>query len=222
MLVLEKKKQLVVGKVYKNKDLAEFIGIRPQSFSRNKDKYIQQLSEFYEIKPNDYGLGYKIIKVLAPYDPNKYKNNKLTKEYILRRYRNAVRAVLDSDPYNSGANVGRVLALNQEFQAEFHHSEKTAANYARIVISEEYIREEYPYWCSYDEYRHHYELLDEEMMEDWRKIYTKYKLDKAHMRWDTEDSLEDDLTYKDALFEFKAIWGFCPRLIYKYVKRQQE
>ena len=121
---------LEVGKTYSPKELIEFFDISQSTWDHYKDKYLNNLSNYYEYEVNYNGRRrtYTIIKKLGDY---RKPPNKRSSEHRNDVYQKEITEVIECDPIQTAANVSRIINEHEVIRA-FKHTDGTVYEYTRL------------------------------------------------------------------------------------------
>lgn len=225
-----------LNRKYTGKELAEnLFEIKPNTFRKSKDKYLQYMSEFFEWHKE--GSKYMLTKQLKEYVP-KEKGRRSTKEQTEHDYRLAVHRTLQQESWGTGASVARSIVVKDEYMRDtYHHSLRTSYNYSQPYVSHDYSIAEKK-WKGYDGGLDYYiEMTDDELAE-WKELINacfgnkhdislEQDLAVMHEQGDIDDrdyqlalAKINDNKYQAALTAWKAKYGYTPIRVNKYVENE--
>lgn len=158
---------LQLNQIYTTKELAKEMDIGYQTFRKNRQKYENHLRLFYDFMTESKGRG--IIYIFTeqygdfiPYkDYCKSKKNKLIQ--------NKAKAVIKTEPRQTGSNIARIIYVEEEIQA-LNCQLSTITNYTRanlkeLINSGYYTLTDYK-WCFLDYQANQYiEMTDAQVKE---------------------------------------------------------
>ena len=118
--------ELVVGKTYTTQELIKALDISRSTWDHSKDKYLNNLSNYYEYKVNYEGRRrtYTIIKKIGDY---RKPPNKRSSEERNMVYQKEITEVIEADPIQTAANVTRIIIDNDSIKA-FQHADGTVVS----------------------------------------------------------------------------------------------
>ena len=160
---------------YLGKELAEILfDISPSVFSRNKERYLSHLSQYYEWHME--GRTYVLDKELKPWEPIK-RGRSTAKNKIQEDYIKAMHEIVDNDPtqfLNSGANLTRHAQEKNpnKICTRYNHKKKTMNRYFCASLDLEYPEAERVWAKKVDDF--HYELLTEEEERELKGFLNRY------------------------------------------------
>ena len=171
--------ELVVGKTYTTQELIKALDISQSTWDHSRDKYLMNLSNYYEYEVNYIGRRrtYTIIKKLGDY---RKPPNKRSSEERNAVYQNEITGVIEADPIQTAANVTRIILHNDSIKA-FEHTDGTVYEYTRLNMKTMFGNgRDIPYgtkgeiiervWCRLDLERNMYIEMKQEAIDMFKEI----------------------------------------------------
>lgn len=201
--------ELQVGQIYSNSDLAEWFGIKVDSFRKSKKRKLEVLSEFAEFEV----VGNKIL-ITNVFEPVYIKNYKIKKNDAF--YIEKTTEVIQENPIQTCINITEIIRQRYPNELiEMHHNSKgTSYYYVRKNVKEMFIGVDGKppthgifagwVWCKkiyVDELKYHlYIPMTEEEYEDWVLIRKscQTKVDENYLELERQ---YDDGAFSEAKFE---------------------
>lgn len=175
---------LEIGKTYTTQELIRALDISQSTWDHNKDKYLMNLSNYYEFEVIYQGRrrSYKINKKLGDY---RKPPNKRSSEERNAVYQKEITEVIECDPVQTAKNVSRILNEHEVINA-FNHTEGTVYEYTRQNMRTMFGNgRDIPYgtkgeiieriWCRLDRERYMYIEMKPEAIEAFKSMLKKQR-----------------------------------------------
>lgn len=199
----------------------EFFKVTPKSFSNNREKYLQHLSEYFSWTLTTKGK-YMLLKELQPYETPK---EKVSKEKRMEYYKEKTDTIIAEEPYNSGSNVARNIQVNNKYKVQ----DDTVARYVRKILRQFYISVD-DRWSRPTEDGLHYVPLTEEELDYLKMLFTTKGNNELNYKYCAEykagnitrqeflELLGDNVLndYNEIITIFKEKYGYFPIKTKKY------
>lgn len=209
---------------YTTQELCKLLEISRDTLKRRRDEIMDYLSLFWDYEIISEGrTNYYVVKEehskIAPL-PRKTRVKEM-KEF----YSEKTHSIIDKKPWNSGSNIAREICATDNV---FAHSEKTARDYVRPVLKNDFEIADDKQWMRINYLTFSYDPLDEEELNYLKEMFKRYIGRDAEVIADiiseqrsgylSKEEAYDKInnTYDTAMDKFKEKYGFRPIKVAKY------
>lgn len=202
--------------------------ISPKTFSNQRKKYLEYLSQFYDFQMQ--GRKFVLKKELKPFE-TRMENRKQTVEKNTSTYRDLTHKIIGYKSLNSGSNIAREIYDNPFKPLD--HEEGTIAKYVRGILKEDFEVMD-KQWCRINYGTHTYEPLSFEEKCFLMELFKETNLNKKIMditadfkcgnisrkEFQEQVGFVAQSKYNRVMEEFKRKFGFRPYKVPNWQKRQ--
>lgn len=205
---------------YTNKIIAqELFGVKTNTFSRNKKKYLDYLKKFFVFDVIDNKI--VLRKEIKPFQ-TKREVRKRIKQVQKEIYRELTHKIIAYKPLNSGSNIAREIYSNPLKPIQ-KHQQGTIENYVRPILREDFIVKGKK-WCKINYAENVYQPLREQEVEYLYGLFESRNVSKEIMGITAEYkagnisrkdfvskvSQVSEFSYDKVIDQFKKKYGFRP------------
>ena len=209
---------------YTTQELCQLLKISRDTLKRRREEILDYVALFWDYEIITEGrTNYFVVKeeysTLAPL-PRKTKTKEMKEFYSEKTHK-----IIKKKPWNSGSNIAREICATDNV---FDHSEKTARDYVRPVLKNDFEIADDKQWMRINYVSFSYEPLSDEEISYLKEMFKKYIgrdaetiadiISEQRSGYLSKEEAYDKInnTYDAAMDKFMEKYGFRPIKVAKY------